>query len=137
MAIGNKRRVGFADDNVALPRQLGKTSVDRPIKRQIIECAADQSATSEPGRGDAMHVHAVDDFLIRQGCPGIIVDLPRRDDVHLAAGIGQVKCEIGKNLAGGRMVGKEKPVDEDQSRHLLIAGGRDLQVRPLCSVRER
>jgi hypothetical protein len=45
------------------------------------------------------------------------------DDVHVLAGRGQMKGEIGKYLACRRMIGKEIPIDENQARHLNSVAG--------------
>jgi hypothetical protein len=73
-----------------------------------------------------MHGHAIDRFA-RQCGIRLVIDLPGCDDVHFVSCRGQVKRQIGQNLAGGRMIGKELAVNEDQSRH------RDWQ-RPVASA---
>ena len=60
-----------------------------------------------------MNVYAVDGFASGQAGIGLVVDLTGRQDVHLMASRRQVERQIGKNLAGCGVIGKEKPVDEN------------------------
>jgi hypothetical protein len=51
--------------------------------------------------------------LTGNGCLGIVVDLCAGDDMDVASGGGQVTGEVGEDLTGCRMVGKEKSFDEN------------------------
>jgi hypothetical protein len=62
-------------------------------------------------------MYAMNDFGRRQCRLCVIANLSAGYDVDVAAGGGPVKGQIGKDLAGGRMIGKEKPIDEDQFPH--------------------
>ena len=62
-------------------------------------------------------MHTIDDFAHGQRRLGIVVELCAGDDMHVASCAGQVIGEVGEDLAGCRMVGKEKSIDENQSRH--------------------
>jgi hypothetical protein len=60
-----------------------------------------------------VHIYPVDGFACGQVGIGLIVDLPGRQDVHFMASRRQVERQIGKNLAGCGVIGKEKSVDEN------------------------
>src|SRR6516165_8653408 len=64
-----------------------------------------------------MHVHAIDDFLHWQRRLGIVVELCAGDDMDVTSCAGQVKSEVGEDLASCRMIRTEKSIDENKSRH--------------------
>src|SRR6516164_7756208 len=64
-----------------------------------------------------MHMHTIDNFAHRQCRFGIIIELRAGDDMHVTSCVGQVKNEVGEDLASCRMVGSEKSIDKNQSRH--------------------
>ena len=50
---------------------------------------------------------------------GIGIGLRRRNDVNVTPAGRQMKCKVGKNLAGRGVIGEEEPVDENQSSHRI------------------
>jgi len=54
-----------------------------------------------------------DAFASGQCRVGSIIDLRRCDDVHLVPGRGQVKRQIGENLAGRGVIRKKEAIDEN------------------------
>jgi hypothetical protein len=66
-----------------------------------------------------MYSNAVESFVSRQRGTRIIIDLPRRDNVHFVSAPGQMKRQVGQNLAGRGVVGGKIAVNEDQSRHRI------------------
>jgi hypothetical protein len=66
---------------------------------------------------NAVDVNPARGLSIRQANLRLIVYLLACDDVHFAARARKVKCQIGQNLAGGRMIRKEETIDENDAPH--------------------
>lgn len=66
-----------------------------------------------------MDMDVVNEFLGRETGIRVIIKLTTSDDVRIEAGAGQIKSEIGENLAGCGMVGKKEAVQKDYALHAV------------------
>jgi len=102
---GEQWRIGLRDNDVALSSQPPKQSECRPIKRQIVEQAADKPCPAKSGRCHAVDGDTVNDFLIRKAGTWIVINLAAGNNVYLTTATCQMKRKISEDLAGRGMIG--------------------------------
>lgn len=91
------------------------------IERSVIEGSSRKRLSAETAGPNTMNGDAAGVLNRGEDCAWIVVQQTARDDVHVVVKLGQVKGQIGKELAGGRVIGIKVAVDEDQlyAIHLL------------------
>ena len=67
--------------------------------------------------GDAVNCDAALNFLSGEAGAWIVVNLLTGDDVDAAPSLRQTEGELGKNLAGRRMIREEVSIEEENALH--------------------
>jgi hypothetical protein len=67
-----------------------------------------------------MYHHPVYRLSLRKRCASILVTLLACYDMQLVPAPSQIKYEVTQNLACGGMIGKEKTINKDDTRHLRV-----------------
>ena len=133
-----QRRIGHRHQDVVGFQGFAQPPPGRGAEQGIVDSAAGQSGAAKGCGGNPADTDAVDVLFGRQARVLVVVAQRRGDDVDLPSGVGQMEGEVGQNLAGGRVIGVEIAIEDDEALHHITRASNCLiasRSSALCTAR--